>query len=142
MNRGRIVVLALIAIAVALGAAAGAGASGQGARIDLSNRTAVNKYLNSIGVNPHGVVVQRGARVYAGANCPGKAWHCTRATRVVQLAAVQNRFECTPVTAQVAPTNQATNDCFILQGGPGKNEAKCSLENSDTTTPSTIVQTC
>ena len=92
--RGRRITLVLLAVVVALGASAVAGAAGQGSnRIDLSSRAAINDYLRSIGVNPQGVVVQRGARVYAGPSCPGAGWTCTRATRVVQLAAVQNKFE-------------------------------------------------
>ena len=142
MTRRRIV-LVLLAAGVALGASAGAGATGQTLqRPDLSSRAAVNNYLISIGVNPNGVVVQRGARVYAGPNCPGAAWTCTRAMQVVQLAAVQNKFECTPVAAQSVGTDQGANACFIMQGGPGKNEATCSLENTDTATPSSISQTC
>ena len=37
-------------------------------------------------------------------------------------------------------TDQGANTCYIARFGPGKNEAKCTLENSDSTTPSTIEQ--
>src|SRR5215212_3986052 len=143
MVRGRIVLFVVVAVAVTLGASAGAGATGSAVqRIDLSSRSAIDKYLVSVGVDPAGVVVQRGARAYAGPNCPGKGWTCTRATRALQLATAQNKFECTPVAAQAGGTNQGSNTCFIEQFGPGKNEAKCSLENTDTTTPSSITQSC
>src|SRR5215213_11450822 len=119
MIRGRIVLPVLLAVAVALRASAGAGASGQGVqRIDLSSRAAINTYLRSIGVDPSGVVVQRGARVYAGANCPGKGWTCTRATRVLQLATAQNKFECTPVAAQAGGTDQGANELLPVTERP------------------------
>ena len=54
---------------------------------DLSTRGAVMKYVRSLGVDPTGLVIQRGARNYAGPNCPGPNWNCTRASKVVQIAA-------------------------------------------------------
>ena len=46
------------------------------ASIDVSTRASVVRYLRSVSVNPSGVVIQRGSRNYAGANCPGAGWSC------------------------------------------------------------------
>ncbi len=67
------------------------------ARIDVSTRASVVRYLRSIHVNPRGVVIQRGARNYAGADCPGKGWSCTSTAHpVVQVASAggRNSFTC------------------------------------------------
>ncbi len=78
---------ALCAVAV-LTASVGAGAARTPAKqaIDLSTNAAVKQYLRSLGISPRGVVIQRGVRNYAGPNCPGKGWNCTRSQRVVQIA--------------------------------------------------------
>jgi hypothetical protein len=78
---------ALCAVAVLTGSV-GAGAARTPTKhaIDLSTNAAVKQYLRSLGISPRGVVIQRGARNYAGPQCPGKGWNCTRSQRVVQIA--------------------------------------------------------
>ena len=79
---------ALCAVA-ALTGSVGAGAARTPTKhaINLSTNAAVKQYLRSLGISPRGVVIQRGARNYAGAHCPGKGWNCTTARRVIQIAA-------------------------------------------------------
>jgi hypothetical protein len=114
----------------------------------LSTTAGLKRYLSSIGVDPAGVVVQRGRLNYAGPKCPGKAWNCTRASKVVQIAsrvgrgrslsgreaepAGQNRVDCTPGTVfDTGPGLPAPGaDCVIVQFTPpqGDNVATCILE--------------
>src|SRR5919108_843677 len=64
---------------------------------EFSTIAGAKAYFRSIGVNPRGVVIQRGARNYAGPRCPGRRWTCTETTHpVVQIAAAggRNRFLC------------------------------------------------
>jgi hypothetical protein len=107
---------ALCLFVAVIGAAALVSASGaatpkanQIAHINVSTRAAVVRYLRSIHVNPRGVVIQRGARNYAGASCPGTGWTCasTRHT-VVQVARAggRNRFAC------------STGRCSVVQFAP------------------------
>jgi hypothetical protein len=102
-------------------------------RIDVSTRAAVVRYLRSVHVNPTGVVIQRGARNYAGAQCPGKGWSCTATTHpVVQVASAggTNTFRC------------ATAKCAVLQvaasPATGTNTATCII----TLTAQSQVQSC
>jgi hypothetical protein len=104
---------------------------------DTSTRAKAYRVLRALGVNPRGVVIQRGAHNYAGPNCPGKRWTCTTARRVLQ-ASGDSQFECTPVSAQVSPTG-SPNDCFIMQTNGGS--AKC-VERSKTSVGTPIVQNC
>src|SRR5438552_2630646 len=94
MRFGRLLPLALAA-ATALVVLTGAGAAANSP--SASSPKSIDSYLRSIGVNPASMVWQRGARNYAGPNCPGKGWTCTKATRVVQIAADdgENRVDCT-----------------------------------------------
>ena len=144
MTRKRIVSLGgALAVAIALGSATGAatGASPIGAKIDLSTKAAVHQYLRSIHVNPKGVVIQRGARNYAGPNCPGKRWSCTNTTRrVVQISKGRGRniFRCATArcavvqisksfadnTASCIKTTGVTQSCTISQpNASGLNKA-------------------
>ena len=118
MHPKRLLALAgVIAVAAALITSAGAGASVP--RFDLSTQSGAAKYLKSIGVNPKGVVIQRGLRNYAGSRCPGKGWSCTLATHpVVQVAAAggKNTFAC------------STSSCAVVQvaAAPSKgNKSVC-----------------
>jgi hypothetical protein len=89
VTRMRIVsFIGTIAAAIALVSASGAatGATPAAAKIDLSNKAKVHQYLRSIHVNPQGVVIQRGAKNYAGPHCPGTGWNCTTARKVIQIA--------------------------------------------------------
>ena len=79
----------------------------------------VRAYLRAIGVNPRGVVIQRGLRNYAGSKCPGDGWTCaSTAHAVVQIARAggKNRFTC------------ATAHCAVVQLALSRaavNTAKC-----------------
>jgi hypothetical protein len=102
-----------VVVAVMLVATAGARgtASRSAARIDVSTRAAAVHYLRSIKVDPRGLVIQRGARNYAGPNCPGKGWTCTSAAHpVVQVAAAggKNTFQCSSGHCAVVQAADAT----------------------------------
>jgi hypothetical protein len=79
-------------------------------RIDVSTRAAVVQYLRSIHVSAKHVVIQRGLRNYAGADCPGRGWTCagTRYT-VVQIAkrGGLNRYACTTAKCAVVQIGSA-----------------------------------
>jgi hypothetical protein len=124
-----------IAAAAVLITSAGAGASVP--RFDLSTQSGAAKYLKSIGVNPKGVVIQRGLRNYAGARCPGKGWSCTRTTHpVVQVAAAggKNTFACsTPICAVVqvaAAPSKGNKSICIRTTGLGQS---CTISQSSAT---------
>ena len=138
-------------VATALVSASGAATlKGPGlVRIDVSTRAAVVQYLRSIHVNPHGVVVQRGSRNYAGPGCPGKGWICAKTTRpVVQVATAggSNTFTCSSATCAVvqlatttAPINNSatciraaglTQKCAITQSSVSGNNLAVIYENA------------
>jgi hypothetical protein len=106
-----------------------AGAAEQRATVDLTTRAGVDRYLISLGVDPAGVVVQRGKRNYAGPNCPGKGWSCTKARRVVQISQQNpNIFQCSPASAGTDP---AKNACVIVQTNTtAANVALCRMQNT------------
>src|SRR5262249_28739051 len=99
---------------------------------DLSTRAAVAKYLDSLGLNAKGVVIQRGVRNYAGPHCPGRGWTCTTSKRVVQISTyMQNivQFTCTPSTGGSAVS---PNTCLIVQSSTGAaNSATCTERVND-----------
>jgi hypothetical protein len=73
---------------------------------NLRTRAGAARYLRSIGLKASHLVIQRGIRNYAGANCPGKGWSCTSTAHpVVQIAAAggSNTFQC------------ATASCAVVQ---------------------------
>jgi hypothetical protein len=111
---------ALCAVAVLTGSV-GAGAARTPTRhaIDLSTNAAVKQYLRSVGISPRGVVIQRGARNYAGPNCPGKGWNCTRSQRVVQIAMPAARVRA----------GAGTRSFFAKPPPPPTNSAKCNVNN-------------
>src|SRR5207253_1950733 len=88
-------------------------------RADLKTVAGVKAYLRAIGVNPRRLVIQRGLRNYAGANCPGAGWSCTSTAHpVVQIARAggSNRFSC------------VTSHCAVVQAAFAAtvtNIAKC-----------------
>ncbi|MDX6414850.1 MAG: hypothetical protein QOH23_2260 [Gaiellaceae bacterium] len=104
---------------------------------NLTTRAGVVRYVRAIGLDPRGLVIQRGARNYAGAGCPGAGWACSSTTHpVVQIAGVggRNRFSCTtarcavvqvsfnpskpppvPNTATCIKTTGLTQSCSITQ---------------------------
>jgi hypothetical protein len=129
--------LAVLAAALTLGGSAGAGT--QPPKINLTDVSAVDSYLRSIGVDPAKFVKQAGLLNYAGPNCPGLGWNCTTATSVVQIAQAggSNDVDCTgkPAdTTTVTPDDPETDEqtCIIVQTAPakGENHAKCQ-EKSD-----------
>src|SRR5439155_22875510 len=90
----------------------------------------VKAYLRAIGINPRGVVIQRGLRNYAGPNCPGAGWACTSAAHpVVQIAAAggKNTFSCTTRSCAVVQTTRTgvatKTKSLALAAAP--NTAKC-----------------
>src|SRR5262249_5985135 len=114
-------------VATALASASGAGTAKvtQIARVDVSTKTAIVHYLRSMHVDAKGLVIQRGARNYAGAHCPGKGWTCTATTHtVVQVAKPggRNSFSC------------GTGKCRVLQVAAAPhaatNTAKCIAKTS------------
>jgi hypothetical protein len=132
---------AAVAIAIVLIATAGAGAKPVGVRkIDLSTRAAVAKYLHKLGVNPKGVVIQRGRHNYAGPNCPGRGWTCTTSRRVVQVAGGNgdNKFECTP---SEGGTSAPPDTCVIVQGTGKHDMAKC-REEIHSSDPAPVAENC
>jgi hypothetical protein len=130
------VVTAVVAIA---SASAGTTPTATGhARIDTSSRAAIYKYLRSQGLDPAKVVIQRGARVYAGPHCPGRRWHCTRATRVFQAGTVA-KAECTGNPTVTGPSAPPDQSCSFSQAA-SVNSASCKL--SMTTDAPAVTQNC
>jgi hypothetical protein len=97
---------------------------------DFSTIAGAKAYFRSIGVNARGVVIQRGARNYAGPRCPGRRWTCTGTTHaVVQIATAggTNRFLCrTARCAVVQLTRRAATTRLSLATFAAKpNKAVC-----------------
>ena len=112
-----------------LTSSAGGAAQVSAAPARLSTQAAAAKYLSSLGIDPAGVVVQRGSKNYAGPKCPGSGWTCTKATRVLQISARTgaNSFSCTPASSGTNPPNK----CVIVQTSTtGNNTAACKLSNT------------
>ena len=91
----------LLALTAAISVVFVAGAAGRSAApvaATLTSDRAVAHYLTTLGINPKGVVVQRGARNYAGPHCPGAKWNCTSSLRVLQVSTAAsgvNLVSCT-----------------------------------------------
>lgn len=141
-------IAAVIALAIPI-ASAGAASTGSAPAVDLSSYQAVVSYLTSLGIDPTGVVIQRGAQNYAGPNCPGAGWNCTTATKVVQVgqSGGQNTVECgagataipnsyltgavltsqqvTSLTSTNGPIESLIGGCVTVQQGASTNSAKC-----------------
>lgn len=125
--------------AVALVSASGAATTkaSRGLQINVSTRAAVIHYLRAIHVNPSGVVIQRGARNYAGANCPGKRWACTTTAHpVVQVATAggRNTFACSTsncAVVQVATAAAKTNKAACVK--PTGLTQSCTINQSSAT---------
>jgi hypothetical protein len=130
--------IATVAAAAVLIASAGAARPVAAPTLDLSTRAAVVEYLAARGIETKGIVIQRGAKNYAGPACPGVGWTCTKAKRVVQLSFAINvsSFECTPSTGGSAT---APNTCLIVQASSGaSNSARC----VELTGAATVSQSC
>lgn len=131
-------VFAVLVAAVVVVGGSGAGTTKVRAavKMDISTRSGVIHYLRSIHVNPRGVVIQRGARNYAGPTCPGKRWRCTSTKHaVVQVAATggKNTYSCTGSSCAViqvaaAPTATNTAKCIKTTGLSGT----CTINQSST----------
>ena len=126
-----VLALTLFVLATAVGAAAQPGRSAQA---DLTTSKGIAAYLRSKGIDPAGFVVQRGAHNYAGPNCPGRGWSCTKGKKVVQVSSRHghNVAECGPGGTLTTAPNAIT--CVVVQNSTyGRNEARCGLKNRDTT---------
>ncbi|MDP9308117.1 MAG: hypothetical protein M3P15_07385, partial [Actinomycetota bacterium] len=95
------------------------------------------RYLRSIGLKPNHLVIQRGIRNYAGANCPGKGWSCTSTAHpVIQIAAAggMNTFQCATASCAVvqvaAPTAKPNSAVCIKTTGLSQS---CSISQSSAT---------
>lgn len=119
-----------LVLASSVGAAARSVSTTQAA--DLSNE-GVAAYLSSKGMSAKGFVVQRGQLNYAGPNCPGRRWNCTKKTKVVQISSGRhgkNRLECGPNGTLTDTTTAGTRTitCVVIQTATsGKNHARCAL---------------
>jgi hypothetical protein len=113
--------------------AAGTAAARRSALLRHANLTTVagaKRYLRAIGVDPRGVVIQRGARNYAGPSCPGARWTCTSTAHpVVQLATAggKNTFLCTSGRCAVmqGTIRAAGRDARSLAVATTTNTARC-----------------
>jgi hypothetical protein len=125
-----VLALVLFVLATAVGAAAQPARSAQA---DLSTNKGIASYLRSKGLDPAGFVVQRGARNYAGPNCPGRGWSCTKGKKVVQVSHHgKNVAECGPGGTLTTSPNAVT--CVVVQTSTGgRNEARCGLKKRDVT---------
>jgi hypothetical protein len=138
MTFKRLFGIAVVVFALAaLVGSVGAGAANTPAKpaVDLSTNTGVTEYLRSLGISPSGVVIQRGARNYAGPHCPGKDWTCTTSSRVVQIATGhgENTFRCSVascVVVQATESALATNTARCIRT-TGITQS-CSINQSST----------
>jgi hypothetical protein len=133
-----VVFVGAAAAAAALVAGASAGGESTAAGAHLTSTSSIQRHLAKLGIDSRTVVIQRGARNYAGPRCPGKGWTCTKSSRVVQISSHRGRnsFECSPAGSG---TNSATNTCVIVQASSaGTNDAKCRMRDEGTT----VAQSC
>jgi hypothetical protein len=136
---------AVVCVAI-VGFASAAGAASQhqtAVQTRVATQSGAAAYLRSLGIDPASVVIQRGARNYAGPRCPGAGWNCTTSYRVFQISAGPgpNTYSCTPSGggSQTPP-----NGCVIVQSNTtGNNVAACKLPGSTTglTWNCTVTQT-
>jgi hypothetical protein len=155
-------VVAVIFVTATLIGSAGAGTGASAPTVDLSTNQAVMNYLTSLGIDPAGVVIQRGANNYAGPSCPGVGWTCTTSTKVVQVAQPggQNQVAC-GAGANMIPDSYLTStltqtqinqlvtasatalpisSCVAVQGGSAQtNTVRCVMRDS---TEPTATQNC
>jgi hypothetical protein len=135
MSRGTLLLLlglTALVFASSVGAAARSVSTIHAA--DLSTSEGVAAYLTSKGMSAKGFVVQRGQLNYAGPNCPGREWNCTKKTKVVQISSGRhgrNRLECGPGGTLTDTTTAGTRTitCIVIQTATsGKNHARCALD--------------
>jgi hypothetical protein len=146
----RTIAVASLALFAALALTGVGSATSHGAKsvtARFSTNAGVARYLVSIGINPTGVVVQRGDRNYAGANCPGSGWNCTSARRVVQIStsiAGLNVVSCTGPggTASGSGAGTGSLSCTIVQTSTTANNTATCIEQSLVGTPTPVSQSC
>jgi len=98
---------------------------------NLETVAGAKRYLRAIGVNPRGVVIQRGVHNYAGPSCPGAGWSCTSTAHpVVQVArrGGKNSFLCTTgrcAVVQATRAKSATRTSRSLTAAAATNTATC-----------------
>ena len=97
---------------------------------NLNTLAGAARYLRAIGVDPRGLVIQRGARNYAGPNCPGAGWACTSTAHpVVQIAAAggKNTFLCTTGSCAVVQATRSGTPTKTrsLTAAAATNKATC-----------------
>jgi hypothetical protein len=97
---------------------------------NLNTLAGAARYLRAIGVDPRGLVIQQGARNYAGSSCPGAGWACTSTAHpVIQIAAAggKNTFLCSTGSCAVVQTTAAaaTRTTSSLAAATATNTAKC-----------------
>jgi hypothetical protein len=97
---------------------------------NLNTRAGAARYLRAIGVDPRGLVIQRGARNYAGPNCPGAGWTCTSTAHpVIQIAAAggKNTFLCTTGSCAVVQATRSGTPTKTrsLAAAAAPNKATC-----------------
>jgi hypothetical protein len=107
-------------------------------RVQINTAAGLAKYLGSLkGVDLKRLVVQIGARNYAGPSCPGVGWTCTTAKHVLQYG-TKNSFQCTPSSGGSATS---PDSCTIVQMSTAanpNNSATC----VETDTSATASQSC
>jgi hypothetical protein len=138
---------------------------------NLETVAGAKRYLRAIGVDPRGVVIQRGPRNYAGPSCPGTRWTCTSTAHpVVQLATTggKNTFLCTTGrcvvvqrtvkatsrnagrtlavatatnTARCVRTTGVTQSCSISQGNANSDDNNEAIVYESATKASGLMQT-
>jgi hypothetical protein len=134
-----VAVAALIVIALPASASA-AGVVPLGLSPSLSNAQ-VLAYLQGHGADPSHAIIQRGLRNYAGPNCPGTGWTCTKqVSDVVQLgpAALANPTNvatCIKTSCDITQTNtSADNIAYCVQGGGGASATQqCTIDQTNST---------
>ena len=132
--------LAVVAVLPSAAATAPEADARAQATLDLSTAAKVTSYLRSLGVDPTGVVIQRGAKNYAGPSCPGPGWNCTTSTKVVQLSSGsssasndQNNFVCRRDRGTGTESKDSTGSeqsCVIVQGTSSRNSATCEIRQT------------
>ena len=132
-RRTPLLLLGLTALVFASSVGAAPHSVGTTQAADLSTNEGVAAYLSSKGMSAKGFVVQRGQLNYAGPNCPGRHWNCTKKTKVVQISSGRhgkNRLECGPGGTLTDTTTAGTRTitCVVIQTATsGKNHARCAL---------------
>jgi hypothetical protein len=148
-GRRGIVLAALVAAAFTLVCVGSAGAGSERSaapatasalHAQLATSAGAASYLRTLGIDPAGVVVQRGDKNYAGPACPGRGWTCTTSRRVLQLSSTggTNTATCLRAGSGSGVTSQT---CVIVQSSTsGNNKATCT--ERATAAGASVVQDC